>query len=208
MKESLEFRILARKFLDSKQHKEHGSIEFSVCEYSLMANILEGLFQNLLIVLAVTVSDVKREAYCTFNVDDMDEQGKGKIRFIGGWVASRLLKASRSYIHSNMNSEGKVVLEKVKKEIIKLIVLENLIVVPYDILCKETKYPETLNVTEERQYRTHGLIHVSDDFYEFCIILEKERLSYLTTGMFQRYGDDVVEVAKMAMENSVWLWEA
>jgi hypothetical protein len=107
-----------------------------------------------------------------------------------------------------MNSEGKVVLEKVQKEISKLMVLENLIVVPYDILCKDTKYPETLNVTEERQYRTHGLIHVSDDFYEFCILLEKERLSYLTTGMFQRYGDDVVEVAKMAMENSVWLLEA
>jgi hypothetical protein len=208
MKASPEFCILARKFLDGIQHKEYGSIEFSVCEYSLMANILEGVFQNLLSVLAITVSDVKREAYCTFNVDDMDEQGKGKIRFIGGWVASRLLKASRLYISSNMNSEGKVVLEKVQKEISKLKVLENLIVVPYDILCKDTKYPETLNVTEERQYRTHGLIHVSDDFYEFCILLEKERLSYLTTGMFQRYGDDVVEVAKMAMENSVWLLEA
>ena len=73
--------------------------------------------------------------------------------------------------------------------------------IPYDILCSETKYPGTLNVTESRQYRTHGLIHVSDQCYEFALKLEDKRINGLNSKMMKIHRDKLVGVVEAGLLN-------
>ena len=44
-------------------------------------------------------------------------------------------------------------------------VLEN-----FSYLETSTKYPSTLAVTEEKQYRSRGLTHITDQAYEFFLL--------------------------------------
>ena len=108
----------------------------------------------------------------TLNVKDMDEAGLGKVRFVGAWAISRVLKKAKKYVGDNLYTSCKETMAQENKNISKIQALESTVVIPYEILSSETKYPETLYVIESRQYRTQGLIHVSDEFYAFVLELE------------------------------------
>ena len=43
---------------------------------------------------------------------------------------------------------------------------KNNVVVPHHVLLSKTRYRETLEVLEARQYKSHGLIHVADAYFE------------------------------------------
>ena len=45
--------------------------------------------------------------------------------------------------------------------------MEENVIVPFAKLSQSTKVAETLYVTEARQYRERGLIHISDNAYRF-----------------------------------------
>ena len=47
-----------------------------------------------------------------FRVDEMESEGKGKIRYIGGWAVRKSLEKSRCYVEANKQSETKAVGEK------------------------------------------------------------------------------------------------
>ena len=56
-------------------------------------------------------------------------------------------------------------------------------------------------MTESRQYRTHGLIHVSDQFFEFALELEQKRMNGLNSRMLKVHGDKLVEVVEAGLLN-------
>ena len=47
--------------------------------------------------------------------------------------------------------------------------LEEDIIQPYSELSESSKFPETLEVTERRQFRERSLIHISDKAYLFFL---------------------------------------
>ena len=51
--------------------------------------------------------------------------------------------------------------------------LEENVIVPFAKLSQSTKVAETLDVTEARQYRERGLIHISDNAYRFFMANKK-----------------------------------
>lgn len=134
---------------------------------SLGANLTYGVFQNIIHLL----SDLLR-AHKTIEqdqrliVEDMDDAGRAKVRYIAGWMASCLMKKSRNYIDDNLYSPNSSTRDRVKKEVKKLQMLKSHVVVPYHVLSSTTNYRETLDVIEARQYRSHGLIHVTDAYFE------------------------------------------
>ncbi len=135
---------------------------------SLGANLNYGVFQNIIHI----ISDVLRanktdlEQVRRVNVADMDAAGRAKVRYIAGWMASCVMKKSRKYIDDNMYSQNSATRARVKKEVEKLKMLKTYVVVPYHVLLATTSHRATLDVIEARQYRTHGLIHVSDAYFE------------------------------------------
>lgn len=76
-----------------------------------------------------------------------------------------------------MTSEATGVLERVHKEMEKVNLLEKNIIAPFAILSGTTGNPEMLHVTESRQFRERGLLHISDDAHGFFMSLEQERVN-------------------------------
>ena len=56
-------------------------------------------------------------------------------------------------------------------------------------------FPETLQVTEGRQYRERGLLHISGQAYIFLIELEKRRVKLLNLHILKKARNKMVEMA-------------
>lgn len=107
----------------------------------------------------------------------MSSVGKAKVRHVGGWAVRKILTRYRKYVQRNMFSTNSSTLSNVEKQQKLCELLEENIIIPYAKLEEVTKYPETLEVTEARQYRGRGLLHISDEAYLFFIHLEGREFS-------------------------------
>lgn len=134
---------------------------------SLGCNLAYGVFVNILHIITEMLRTSKTADDVTpFNVEDMDDAGKGKVRYVAGWMVSYLTKKSRNYISKHLYTSNPSARDRVNKELHKLKVITTHVVVPYHLLLSTTRYPETVKATEARQYRSRGLIHVSDAFFD------------------------------------------
>jgi hypothetical protein len=129
----------------------------------------------------------------TLQVSEMGADGRGKVRYIGGWAVRKLLEKSKRYIIENNQSETKEVIERVSREMTKVLLLQNNLIVPSQILQETTKQPETLHLTESRQFREHGLLNISDGAYEFFMILEQQRVNQINSARLSQQGPKLVE---------------
>ena len=121
----------------------------------------------------------------------MSNEEKGKIRYVGGWTLRKLQEQARRYINSNISSESKQVRGKLKTEITKSKILNGLLT---NSLClhHSSKFKETLEITDEKQYRTQGLPHISDSAYLFFGKLEERRVKYLNHARLNLLKGDLV----------------
>ena len=155
-------------------------------EISIGFDIVLGVFHNTLHIVGESVRAKSRDdMVSTFSVKQMDDVGKGKVRFVAAWAVSRVLQKAKKYVRDNLYTASSATRSQVNKCLHKIEVIESIVVIPYGILFSETKYPGTLEVTESRQYRTHGLIHVSDQFFEFALELEQKRMNGLNSRMLK-----------------------
>ena len=68
-----------------------------------------------------------------------------------------------------------------------------------ELLC--VSYRGTLEVTESRQYRIHGLILVSHQFCESALELEQKRMNARNRRMLKVHGDKLQEVVEAGLPN-------
>ncbi|XP_048589790.1 uncharacterized protein LOC116617241 [Nematostella vectensis] len=71
--------------------------------------------------------------------------------------------------------------------------LENYAHASFDELQEKSAYPETLTITEFRQYRNRGLSHISDATYLFFLDLEQERVQLLNIKQLHDKGERLVK---------------
>ena len=50
--------------------------------------------------------------------------------------------------------------------------LEENVIFPFSVILNEASLPETLELTEDRQYRNRGLVHISGKAFQFICELE------------------------------------
>ena len=93
----------------------------------------------------------------------------------------------------NKNSEASMTRDKLKKEMEVMDLLNNNIAIPYTVIEKCSVYPETLNVTESRQYRERGLLHITGSTHEFFLLLEQEQVNHINLQMFSLLKVDMVD---------------
>ena len=130
-----------------------------------------------------------------FSVEEMNGAGKAKVRHVGGWAVRKILTRYRKHVQRNAFSAYSSTLVNVEKKQKLCELLEENVIIPYAKLAELTKYPETLEVTEQRQYRERGLLHISDDAYLFFIHLEGRRLELLNLRRLQQEKGSMVEAA-------------
>ena len=85
--------------------------------------------------------------------------------------------------------------------------MEENIIQPFDQLEESSKFPESLQVTEERQYRQRGLLHISDHAYVFFLSLEQRRVDLLNFQVLKKACEDMVEAARDSLSSEETLKE-
>lgn len=150
---------------------------------------------------SVTAKDLQQETV-VFNVEEMSAAGRAKVRHVGGWAVRKVLEQSRRYVRTNIDSENTETMTCVKRhhEICELI--EESLVGSLAVLEQASLHKDTLQVTEARQYRERGLIHIEDDVYTLFMALESERVQLLNSEAMRKEKANMAEVAyQQLMEN-------
>ena len=129
------------------------------------------------------------------DVEEMDACGKAKIRHVGGWVIRKLLEKSRKYVQTNIFTENSETLESVVNHNKICEIIENALVIPFTKLEDDSLFPETLQVTENLQYRSRCLIHITDLAYQFFLALEQQRVLLLNGAKLKTQKEWMVEMA-------------
>ena len=150
---------------------------------SLSAQLVFYLYQLLLGEVNKRIQKQEEQAPIFFKVQDMGAERRGKIRYIGGWAIPKSLKKSRRYVMENKTSDSTDVLRCVSREIKKVNLLENNVIVPFSLLQGTIFEPETLNVVEARQFRERWLLHISDAAFAFFLSLEQERVDKIKSDL-------------------------
>lgn len=142
----------------------------------------------------IDVVKLRRKEIIPFDVQEMGEVGKSKVRHVGAWAVRKVLNRARKYILRNVHTSSRSTLASVKKQQLLCELLEDNVIQPYAIE-ESSKFPETLEVTEARQYRQRGLLYISDEAYLFFLKLEKRRVELLNLHVLSRAGEEMVELA-------------
>ncbi len=145
-------------------------------------------------LMEVVQKDTNKEPV-TINVEEMSACGKAKVRHVGGWAIRKLLEKSRKYVQANMFTENSSTLASVVKHNKLCELIEEALVIPYSKLEEESQFRESLQVTENLQYRGRGLIHITDNAYKFFLCLEQQRVLQLNEEKMKKHKEAMVERA-------------
>ena len=119
---------------------------------------------------------MNQDHYCSevpLQVQEMSAVGRSKVRHVSGWALRKLLTKYRKYVLTNMFSTNAYTPANVCKKQTLCDSLDN-VIIPFAKLTEDTMFPETIEVTEERQYREMGLLHILDQAYLFFMALEQK----------------------------------
>ena len=105
----------------------------------------------------------------------------------------KLLEKSRRYVGETKSSTSREVLDKVVKEMRKITLLENNVIVSSQFMQENSEVPETLWVTESRQYRERGLLNIFDSAYDFFMLLEQQRNELINFNRLVQLGSQLVD---------------
>lgn len=122
----------------------------------------------------VSKIDLRHETeQINFYVSDMPLNAcLAKLRHGAGWAVRKELERCRRFIRQNMFSKTTETRQNVYAAYAKCELLEERIIVQFAWLKDNTSAPRTLEVTEHRQYKERGLLHISDEAFGCFKILE------------------------------------
>ena len=175
---------------------------FTSAQWSGACDIGTALYMKFLDNLLALSARESNEEAIAFDVEDMPAAGKAKVRHVGGWAIRKVLEKSRRYVRENMYSKNAQTVASVRHHRSISELIEESLVGSVTILENESQYKDTLQVTEARQYRERGLIHIQDAVYKFFMALENERVKLLSDQTMRREGANMVEVALQTITNN------
>ena len=153
------------------------------------------VYSQFLERLSYVMNKLRQEEVIPFDVEQMSGVGRSKIRHVGGWAIRKVLNRARKYIQINVYTHSELTMASVRKQQLICELLEENVIQPFAELEEKSKFPETLEVTEGRQYRQRGLLHISDPTYLFFLELEKKRVKLLNRQILKKERDKMVEIA-------------
>lgn len=163
------------------------------------------LFEKFIGQLAhiITCSnEEERQEPVRFDVSEMTGHGKAKVRHVGGWAIRTILEAERKYARDKMHTKDARTLKKVQESVSNCDMIEENLLVPYEELKKTSRHQETLEVTEARQFRERGLVHISDQCFFVFMHMEQLRVDLMSSMALQKFKQDLVMNAYEEMVNN------
>ena len=111
------------------------------------------------------MNELRQEEVIPFDVKQISGVGRSKIRHVGRLGSQKSFESCMKVHSIHTNSE--LTLASVRKQQLICKLLEENVIQSYVELEETSKFPKMLEVTEGRQYRQRGLLHISDDAYLF-----------------------------------------
>ena len=146
----------------------------------------------------MSLKESSTESISWKNVSDMGAEGRGKVRYCGAWAVVKVRESCKRYVRENGYSHDVKVRERVYEEYQKKMVLDHL-QANSQLLHSNSEHIETLKVTEERQYRNHGLTHLTDDAYLFFLDLEQARVNEINHSKLNKYKGQIFNKAENSL---------
>jgi len=184
--------------------REHEQL--SEAMISIGSQLVQAIYSTILNIIAEMVRSKEENEEVTFNLEEMPDEGKAKVRYVGAWMIRKALEKSRRYVRENKFSlTNDEVMARVRREHNKMNLLNDYVIIPFESLENETSYPLTLGVTEDRQYRGRGLLHICDEMYEFTMQLEEIRIQLLNEHKFHREKENIVSLYEIQLLDNTQL---
>lgn len=130
----------------------------------------------------------------------MPDESKGKVRHCMGWAISREREKVRKEFRRHVNVEDPSLQALTKQDFQKKELIDALTWSSQNAQ-EVSKFPESLTVTESRQYKNSGLTIIRD-VYIFALELEEMRMTLLNTMMLKNFKGELLENAKKELRNS------
>ena len=128
-----------------------GKVALTEEEIGFLSDLANKVYRNLLeVIVSYVRGNISSLAIDDFQVRSMDATGLSKLRYIAGWVIRVIFEKSRRYVASNMYSESDEVGKRVDAHMLKVRLLKQNIIIPYDLFYKTTGCKPTLEYTENR----------------------------------------------------------
>lgn len=159
----------------------------SPAHISIASSICLDLFEMFVHEVSTAIEREHATSAVDFDVQQMPKEGLAKLRHVGGWAFRKELEKARRYMRANMFSLHSETRQSLNATHARCNLLEDHVIVQYAWIKDNTTSPETLEVTENRQYRERGLLHISDPAYNFILKLEALRVKLLNTHRIKHY---------------------
>lgn len=169
--------------------------ELSTNQTAVAADLMQSVYKETVSAVAERVRKTEFQSPVLINVAEMQSQGLSKIRYIGAWAVAKVLHNKLKYVRLNMASTSKKTNKSVSEALKICNVLDEYVVGNVSELQKSSRYPETLSVTENHQYRSRGLLHIEDNTYEFFLELENFRVKVLNNSKLRLTKENLVDDA-------------
>lgn len=176
--------------------------ELSSLQLAVGNKLMIEVYKIFISSLAARVINTEASHPMTKRVKEMPSEALAKVRYVGAWAITKVLRDKLTYIKQFINSSNNKTLKSVKTALyLTSLIEENLIASNFENLQVTTANPETLTVTEERQYRCRGLAHIVDPVYEFFVDLEQARFEQLNNEKLTSSKERLVEDAIIAVSS-------
>ena len=112
------------------------------------------VYKEVISAIAEKVKKDEFESPVLINVREMPSEGLAKIRYIGAWSVAKVLHSKLNFVRKNMATTSKKTMESVHQALTICNIVEEHIAANIEELQESSNYPETLTLTENRQYRS------------------------------------------------------
>ena len=141
---------------------------------SIGVQLAKAIYLRFLQHLQIVTTQDRQIQAVVFNVKEMSATGRAKVRHVGGWAVRKVLEQSRRYVRMNIDSENTEMMAGVKRHHEVCELNEESFIGSLAVLEQASLHKDTLQVSEARQYRERGLIHIKDYVYTFFTAFESE----------------------------------
>ena len=101
--------------------------DLSTGQTSVGFDIVVGTYNNILSLLANVCRLRRQNELVRMNVREMSSAGLGRLRYVGAWAISRVLKKARKYARDHLCTENEKTRDKVEQNLKKVELLEEFI---------------------------------------------------------------------------------
>ena len=165
----------------------------SQVQTSIGAEMMVVVYKKVVETAANQIRVKEASGAVEFDVKAMEVEGSAKVRYVGAWAVRKVLDNKRKYAKEHVYSANQSTVETAKQCYEMCELFEEYVIENKSRVEEISRYPETLSVTEEKQFRCRGLLNISDTAYEFFLETEGQRVKEMNEAKLRLHKEDTID---------------